>query len=315
MSREPVVLAFDLGGTDLKFALARIDGTLAAFDRLPSRTAESAEAPLAVIVEVADRVRAEPAFQVVGIGLGCPGVIDPGTRRLIGRTPHLPHWRDFTIAETLAARCGLDVAVDNDANLAALAEDRLGAARGAAVSMTVTLGTGIGCGIVIAGQVFRGAWGGAGEIGHLALGRSGRPCACGVPDCVEPEASGSGLEADARRLGLSPPGAAALFAAASRGDATAGAAVEAFADRLGATLAAAIAVINPEVLAIGGGVAKAGDALIEPLRRSVSRYALASHLEGLRIVPAALGERAGAVGAGLMAWERASEPRPAPRTG
>lgn len=232
-------------------------------------------------------------------------MISPDRGSLVGRTAHLPHWLDTPVAEHLAALLGEPVAVDNDANLAALAEERCGAARGARVTLAITLGTGIGCGIVVDGHVFRGAGGGAGELGHVPLGRTGRPCACEVTDCVEPEASGSGLVEDARRLGLDPPAAEAVFAAAGRGNRAAMEVVARFADRLGAAVATAVNLLNPEVVVVGGGVARAGESLLEPLREAVVRYGLGSHRRGLRLVPAALGDQAGTVGAGLLAWDRA----------
>jgi glucokinase len=121
---------------------------------------------------------------------------------------------------------------------------------------------------------------------------------------VEPEASGSGLARHARESGLVPAEARTVFAAAAAGEPRARALLETMADRLGAAIGAAVNILNPEVVVVGGGVAQAGEALMAPLRAAVARYALATHRQGLRVVPAALGERAGVVGAGLLAWER-----------
>jgi glucokinase len=221
----------------------------------------------------------------------------------IGETPHLPYWTDYPLRERLQARLGREVRVENDANLAALAEHRLGAARGANISMTVTVGTGVGCGIVIDGKVLRGAWGGAGEIGHLPLGLGDLSCRCGVEHCVEPEMSGSGVRRSAAALGLTSPEATLVFAAAQRGEPADRELTERLTDRLGAAIATAINLINPEIVVVGGGLIQAGDALLQPLRVAIARYALASHRRGLRVVAARLGERAGVVGAGLAAWE------------
>jgi glucokinase len=294
------VLALDLGGTDLKAARMREDGTLVGFSRRPSRTAESRDAPFAAIVEAAAELGAGGA--PLAVGLGCPGVIDPRSGALRDRTAHLPHWCDVPVREELARRLGRLVVVDNDANVAALAEHTVGAARGARVSITVTLGTGIGFGIVIEGRVLRGAHGGAGELGHAPLGGV-EPCECGVPGCAEPEASASGLLRRARAAGIEAADVAAVFARAAAGDGLAARLIAGMADRLGAVIAVGVDVIDPEVVVVGGGVAQAGEALFGPLREAVRRYALPSHA-GVRVVPAALGERAGTVGAGLLAWER-----------
>src|SRR2546426_2868819 len=297
------MVALDLGGTDLKAGLLDRGGTLAHFTRRPSRTLESAEAPLAVLVAAADELRAHVGGRVGAVGLGSPGVIHPATGAQVGRTAHLPHWDAMPLRDLRGARLGLEVRVDNDANGAALAEPALGAARGTRTSITVTLGTGVGCGIVAEGRVLHGAFGGAGELGHLPLGSGRYPCACGIADCVEPEASASGLIARAREAGLEAPDAAAVFAAAERGDGRAARLLDRMADRLGALLAVAVNLINPEVIVVGGGVAQAGEALFGRLERALERYALASHRQGLRLVPAALGERAGVIGAGLLAWQ------------
>jgi glucokinase len=297
-------IGLDLGGTDLKAGLVSGRGAVVHFLRRPSRAAESAEAPLEVIAQAVTDLRRVGGEAVAGIGLGCPGVIDPASGALVGRTPHLPHWDSLPLRSLLTARLGPGLVVENDANLAALAEHRVGAARGARISLTVTVGTGIGCGVIVDGRVLRGAHGGAGELGHLPL--DGRfVCRCGVPGCAEPECSGSGLVARAREEGLEAADAAAVFAAAGAGDPRATRLIERMTDRLGALIAAAVLLLDPEVVVVGGGVSNAGEALLDPLRSAVTRYALESLRDGVRIVGAALGERAGVVGAGLAAWEAA----------
>jgi len=300
---EEYAIGLDLGGTDLKAGLVRRDGSIEHFLRRPSRTQESATAPIEVVLETVAALRERSGDARAPIGLGCPGVIEPGTGVLLGHTPHLPHWREQPLGDLLAGRLGAAVRVDNDANCAALAEARVGAARGARVAVTLTLGTGIGCGIVMDGRVVHGAFGGAGEAGHLPLGSGEHPCRCGVVNCVEPEASASGLLRSARAAGLEVADAAQVFAAAARGDAVAVRLVDRMADRLGAVIGVVVNLLNPDVVAIGGGISLAGEPLFARLRTAVDRYALESHRAALRIVPAALGDRAGTVGAGLMAWE------------
>jgi len=311
---EAYAIGLDLGGTDLKAGLVRADGTVGHFLRRPSRTRESAEAPIEVVLEAAAELRRRAGDERVRIGLGCPGVIEPRTGILRGHTPHLPHWSSFALGDELSRRLGGRVRVDNDANCAALAESRVGAASGARVAVTLTLGTGIGCGIVIDGRVVHGAFGGAGEAGHLPLGSGEHPCRCGVAHCVEPEASASGLLRGARAAGLEVADAASVFAAAARGDAVAVRLVDRMADRLGAVIAVVVNLLNPDVVTIGGGISRAGEPLFGRLRAAVNRYALESHRGVLRIVPAALGDRAGTVGAGLMAWEAGRESA-TPRSG
>lgn len=299
-------IGLDLGGTDLKAGLVSDRGEVTHFLRLPARAGEHAEAPLEAIAGAVADLRRAAAGPVAGIGLGCPGVIDPASGALVGRTPHLPHWDSLPLRALLMERLGASLVLENDANLAALAEHRAGAARGARVSLTITVGTGIGCGVIIEGRVLRGAHGGAGELGHLPI--DGRfPCRCGVPGCVEPECSGSGLVARAREAGLVVPDAASVFAAATAGDARATPLIERMTDRLGALIAVAVNLLDPEVVVIGGGVSNAGEALLVPLRAAVARYTLESLRDGVRIVGAALGERAGVVGAGLAAWEAVGE--------
>jgi glucokinase len=230
--------------------------------------------------------------------------VDPATGMLRARTLHLPHWTDLPLRSRLEGLLAVPVVVDNDANFAALAEHRVGAAKGAGISITITVGTGVGCGIVIDGRVFHGAHGGAGEIGHAALGGGRRECGCEVEGCIEPDAAGEGLVEGARAAGLDVADARAVFAFAAGGDSRARSLVDRLALQLGRMIAVAVQVIDPDVVVVGGGVAQAGEMLLDGVRASVRRHAMESHTRSLRIVAAALGNRAGVTGAGLAAWDR-----------
>jgi glucokinase len=301
-------IGLDLGGTDLKAGLVTPAGQVEHFLRRPSRAEESEGAPLEIIREVTSELLGAARGTVAGLGIGCPGVVDPARGATVGRTPHLPHWESLPLRDVLTESLGLRPVVDNDANLAALAEHRVGAAQGTRVSLTVTVGTGIGCGIVVDGRVLRGAHGGAGELGHLPLDGT-YACRCGVPGCVEPEASGDGLVQRARECGIEAEDAGAVFAVAAAGDARAARLVARMTDRLGASIAAAVQLFDPDVVVVGGGVSRAGEALLAPVRAAVMRHALESHRSRLRVVLAELGERAGVVGAGLGAWDACGSSR------
>lgn len=294
-------IALDLGGTNLKSARIARDGAVLEAGHEPARALDGPEALLGVLAEAARRFA--PGARAVGVG--CPGVIHPGTGALVDETPHLSLPQDFPLAAHLSRELGLPVFADNDANLAAYGEAMAGAARGSRVSVTITVGTGVGCGIVADGRVLRGAWGGAGEISHAGLGSTGPACACGVTGCLEPLSGGEGITLRAREAGLAAEGARDVFAAAAAGDPAAARLVETMTDALGRQVALVVQVVNPEVVVVGGGVAAAGEGWLARLAGAVRRYAQPSHVRGLRIVPAALGNRAGVVGAGLFAWERA----------
>ena len=293
-------IALDLGGTDLKAACVSAAGEVLEFTRLPARALEGEDALMDTLVGVARRWRSGAA----AVGVGCPGAIHPASGALVDVTPHLALSAGFPLREALEHALALPVATDNDANCAARGEYGVGAARGAGIAVVVTVGTGVGCGIVVDGQVLRGAWGGAGEIAHMGLGARGPACACGVAGCAEPISGGEGLVHRAVAAGLVVGGAEEVFALAAGGDAVAARLVAEMIDALGQQVACAVQTVNPEIVVVGGGIAQAGEALLVPLCAAIARYAQPSHVRTLRIVPAALGNRAGVVGAGLMAWER-----------
>jgi glucokinase len=221
--------------------------------------------------------------------------------------------------EVMEARLALPVFVDNDVNLAALAELRVGAGRGARQMVMLTLGTGIGGAIVIDGRLYRGADGAAGELGHMTVDLDGPPCGGNCPNrgCLEAMASGRAIGREGERVAslepLRPLGRALAQGVpvtgelvtdlALDGDPGARAVLETIGERLGAGLVGIVNAFNPEVVVIGGGAARAGELLLGPARRVVCDRALRPSRETARVVPAALGEDAGMIGAAIFARE------------
>lgn len=252
------------------------------------------------------------------VGLGAPGLVDrTGTLRY---GPNLPGVIDLDVATVLNAGLGLPVAVDNDATCAAWAEHERGASRGSNHSITITLGTGIGAGITVKGEVLRGANGFAGEPGHMVVDPGGPLCPCGRRGCWERYASGSGLGRLAREAahaavahrmvelaGGEPEDVRGehVTAAAAEGDAAALGVLEQFGWWVALGLANLVNVLDSEVIVIGGGLIEAGDLVLAPTRRAYRELVLAAdHRPLVPIVSAQLGERAGAVGAALLAAAR-----------
>jgi glucokinase len=219
-------------------------------------------------------------------------------------SPNLPAWRDVPVAAIAADALDAPVAVEHDVRMAALGEARFGAGRDVASFVCVTVGTGIGAAVVLDGRPYRGASDAAGEIGHVAVASDrAEPCGCGRRGCLETVASGRAIAERVRRLDGRTLAAREIFAAAAAGDATCARAVDEAIAALGAGLTILVNVLNPEVIAIGGGVAEAGAALLDRLRASVRAAAWAPAGEVVRLVPAALGPRAGAIGVAVFATE------------
>jgi glucokinase len=235
---------------------------------------------------------------VAGAGAGVPGLFDDATGRIV-LFPNLPPaWTGAAFREPLADRLGLPVALINDARAFTLAESRMGAAAGCPTVVCVTLGTGVGGGVVVDGRLRFGPSGRAGELGHQVIEVDGPPCGCGNRGCVEAFAAGAVL---CRLGGRATP--EAVFAAAAAGDGRAAGAVQAVIGRLAVGIANLVTVLWPERVVVGGGVAAAGDRLFGPLRAAVAAAAPLVDPAAYEIVPAALGPGAGAIGAALWAGE------------
>ena len=310
-----LTLGLDLGGTKVLGVALSEDGEVVAECRQPTPRGEDAliDTLGAVAEELRDATAA--AGEVAAVGVGAPGLVDRDG--VLRAAPNLPGIDQLPLRAGLASRLGLPVRADNDATCAAWGEHQLGAARGKQHVVVATLGTGIGGGIITDGRLYRGANGFAGEIGHTVVEPHGPPCPCGQRGCWERYASGSGLGRLAREaahagqvprvleLAGDDPEAVRgehVTRAAIEGDAGARAVFGRFAWWLALGLANLANVFDPEMFVIGGGLVEAGDVLFEPTRVAFADLVEAADRRPvISIVPAELGERAGAMGAAALA--------------
>lgn len=309
------VIGIDAGGTKLLAGL--VDGDLTVHRRVLRRwRGEDTDGVLDVLVGAIAELRAG-AGDVAAIGVGIPSQVDFERGRSVSSV-HLPLW-DVPVRDLLAERLGLPVYVDNDANLAALAEQRRGAAAGAEHVVMLTLGTGIGGGLVLGGRLYRGTSGAAAELGHMVVDPAGPPCpgACPNRGCLEALASGTALgRAGAEAAERAPESALGLARAAGReitgalvtelaiaGDATARAVLEDVGRKLGVGIANLVNIFNPQVVVVGGGASAAGDLLLEPARAVVREQVLPPSRDEVRVERARFGDEAGMIGAALLALE------------
>lgn len=312
---KDLTIGVDLGGTKIATVLVDGDGSILAEDRRPT---EAEKGVSGVIANIAASVRATAGAsldRVAVAGLGAPGPLNCG-QGLIYNAPNLPGWNDVPIVRLLEEEIGVPVVLENDANAAACGEWALGAGRGTRDMIYLTISTGIGGGIIIGGRIHHGRDDGAGEVGHMTILPDGPFCGCGRRGCWEALCSGTGIAAAMRRrlaggersaaLSLAGGDPAAVTSAhiaraAREGDATAAAVMEEAVSYMAIGIANLIHLLNPEIIVIGGGVAKLGDQLFVPLRAKVAERAYPAMVKDLPIVPAALGDRAGLLGAAMAA--------------
>ncbi len=298
-----LVLALDFGGS--KLAAALVDAASGrVVSTLRCATPADAEASYAAMLALARAllIDAPDHPHAVGVSFGGPVQADG---RVVRLSMHVPGWNDAPLADWIERDLGLPCAIANDADAAALAEQRYGAGRGLTPLLYLTVSTGIGGGIVIDRRMFRGARAWAGEVGHQTLDPNGPLCACGRRGCLEALASGLSIARAARQeldaneasslanLPRDQVDARAVAAAAAAGDPLAGAVWDAAMGWLGIGIANAANVLNPACVVLGGGLTQAGDQLFAPVRRIVAERALDP---ALTVVPAALGEHVGVLG-------------------
>lgn len=289
-------LALDIGGTKIAAGLVTPAGELVRSATVPTPRGDGEQVWQAVASLVADMTAASA---VRGVGIGCPGPID-----LVAETVspiNIRGWDGFPLRRRVTEFVpGVPVRIANDALAMALGEHRRGAGRGSAFMLGMVVSTGVGGGLVLGGLPYDGRSGNAGHVGHVVVDPEGVVCSCGGFGCVETIASGPRLAQWAREHGWSGADAKELAQAAAAGDDVALRAFRRGARALAAMIASVGAVCDLDLAVIGGGVAKSGAVLFDPLREELGRYAGLDFLAGLRVVPAELGSEAGLIGAAAL---------------
>jgi glucokinase len=313
------VIGIDLGGTKILSVALDREMRLLDQDQRPTEAESGLDSVIERMVASAAAVAGGKAIH--GAGISTPGPVDL-SRGIVTTPPNLPGWRDVPLAAHVGERLGAPAWLENDANAAALAEHRLGAGRGFSHLVLVTLGTGIGGGLILNGRLYHGASGAGGEIGHMQLVPGGPLCGCGRHGCLEALASGRALGARAQEIaGREPDGILARLArepgadldarliekAADRGDAAAEEAIVQAGRYLGAGLTNLVDVFNPEVIVIGGSLRKLGARYLDTAYEVVKREAFPQSYADVRFVEAKLGDEAPAIGAALLALEKLAD--------
>ena len=307
-------LGLDIGGTKLAVGIADKQGRVAADAAEPtdpdSRPGDVVEALHRMSTAVCAQTGvALEDLRAVGISYGGPVDYPAG---VTVTCHHLQGWENVPLVRLVEERFGLPAAMDNDANAAALAEAVFGAGKGHTHLLYLTVSSGIGGGIIIDGEIYRGATSMAGEIGHMTVKPDGAVCTCGRRGCLEAMASGWSIARRAKEAAKAWPGesslkgleeitAQAVARAADAGDALALEIMRETADYLAFGIGAGVNLLNPTLVVIGGGVSQAGEVLFGPLRRALGKYALKENAQAVRVVPAALGAQVGVLGGVALA--------------
>lgn len=307
-------IGIDLGGTNIKGALVSAEGDILKEFSLPTCVSLGPEVVAARIGQVIAQL-SDGEAAISGVGVGCPGTVDDASG--IVRFAANLSFVNFDLRSALRAYTSLPIRLGNDANAAALGEALFGCGKGAESTIVVTLGTGVGGGVVLGGRLLTGYTGAASELGHMVITEGGEPCTCGRRGCFEAYCSAMALIRDTKRAMAAHPKSLLHAIAAERGcvdgrtaflagecgDEAGAQVVEEYIEHLACGLTNLVNIFFPEVLALSGGVAEQGDALLVPLREKVRERSFGSHYAAshTRIERCTLGYRAGVIGAAMLA--------------
>ncbi len=318
---ELPVLAIDLGGTNVVAAIVSDEGQMAGREHYLTQADEGVESVIKRVFSAVEQLLSAGGMglsQLHGISVAAAGAIDV-RRGLVTASPNLPGWCDIPLRGIIREKYGISTWLLNDASAAALGEYRFGAGRGANNLIYITVSTGIGGGIIINGELYCGSQGSAGEVGHMTIDVNGPRCNCGSVGCWEALASGTAVAREAvRRIGcgeasclteivegrLEDITAEEVGDAARRGDPLALDVIAKAATYLGMGMVNLVNIFNPEMIIVGGGMAKLGDLLLAPAREIVQERAFPLPAQAVRIVPAGLGSDAGVLGAAAFAFQQ-----------
>ena len=318
---ELPVLAIDLGGTKIFTAVISSKGQIIAKERCLTLADEGPKVVINRILSAIDHLLSQRNInlpQLDSISIAAAGAID-SEKGLVTSSPHLPGWHDVPLRGIVKEKYKVNTFLINDASAAALGEHHFGAGRGVNNLFLLTLGTGIGGGIIINGRLYSGVSGSAGEIGHTTIDVHGPRCDCGNTGCLEALVSGTAVAKEAiRRIRQGERSslteivegkienitAEKVSLAAQGGDSLASEVILKAATYLGVGIANLVNIFNPEMIIIGGGIAKMGDLLLNPARQVVRERAFQLSAQAVRIVPAQLGDDAGVLGAAVFAFQQ-----------
>ncbi len=319
---ESPVVAVDIGGTKIMTAVFSADGQMLAKDVCPTIADEGVDAVVKRLISAIGGIIARygsDASGLAGIGVACAGGIDSENGIVVTPSPNLPGWSDLPLRDIIEEKFKLDTFVLNDASSAALGEQRFGAGQGVNNLVLVTLGTGIGGGIIIDGRLYLGANGAAGELGHMTVDENGPVCGCGNTGCLEVMVSGRAVAREAfRRISEGEKSSLAemagsklenitseqVAAAATAGDSLALDILTRAAHYLGVGLVGIVNAFNPEMIILGGGMAELGSLYIEPAKKLVMDRAFSISTRKLSFATASLGNEAGVYGVAAYAIEQ-----------
>lgn len=321
MEQELPVLAIDIGGTKIRNAIISNKGKIIAKEYCLSLADEGPEAVTGRILSGIGRLLSLGnlnASQLHGITIAAAGAID-SEKGLVTFSPNLPGWHNVPLRDIVRRKYRVNTLLINDANAAALGEQQFGAGRGVNNLILITVGTGIGGGIIIDGKLYCGSSGSAGEMGHMTIDVNGPKCNCGNIGCLETLASGTAIAKEAiRRIKRGEKSSLMVMVegeidnitaekvsiAAQGGDSLASEVISEAAIYLGVGMVNLVNIFNPEMIIVGGGVAKMGDLLLNPARQVVKERAFKLAVQVVRIVTARLGDDGGLLGAAAFAFQQ-----------
>ncbi len=324
MSLDRPFLGIDIGGTKLAVGIATADGRVRSHLRAPSRREDGPDAMIDRVIQMARTAVEEADLRlddVEAIGIGCGGPLDP-VAGIVRNALNNPGWIDIPIVERIESMLGRPAYLANDGNAAVLAEHRFGAGRGVHNLVYLTISTGVGGGVIANDHLMAGENGNGGELGHICVRAGGRPCRCGSRGCIEAYCSGTSIAERAREAldaggmdtsvlaGIEPPiRAEDVVAAARNGDPTGRAVWEETVEMLGIGIVSIVNAFNPRLILLGGGVAQAGEMLLDPIRRIVNERAMPWLSDVVEVAPAQLGDSVGLLGAVATAVDRTDRGR------
>lgn len=305
MVKKDLIAAVDLGGTNLKVAL--VSKKYKIIDRLYIDTSgfKNRQDLIKGIVSAVKSIAKNNKLSlgaILGLGIGLPGPVDNKSGR-VHFLPNISGWKDVLLKGILEKQLGIPVFVDNDAKLMCLAEYTVGAAKGSQNAICVTLGTGVGGGIIISGKLYRGLDNAAGELGHLPINENGPICNCGGRACLEAYVGNKRIINSAKKIFSDFTTLEALSDSANKGNKKAALFWSRIGEHIGSALIGLVNIFNPECIVIGGGISCAGRILFDPIRKKVEDYAMPVQAKRVSIIKAKLSKDAGLIGAAILVRE------------